>query len=79
MTEPTSDDAKERARAQGARWPLYLLVLPFIGTLCVPLYNRIEPTLGGVPFFYWYQFLWIAIGASLTALAYFATSGAPRK
>jgi len=38
-----------------------------------PFYNSVEPTLGGVPFFYWYQLLWVIIGAILTAIVYFAT------
>ena len=54
------------------RWQLLLLV-PFVGTLWVPFYDSAEPRLGGVPYFYWYQFLWIAIGAAITALVYFAT------
>jgi hypothetical protein len=54
-----------------------LLIVPFIGTLWVPFYNRIEPSVGGIPFFYWYQFLWIPIGAAITALLYFATRHAP--
>ena len=57
---------------QRALWQL-LLVPPFVGVLWVPFYNSIEPKLGGVPFFYWYQFLWILIGAGLTAVVYFAT------
>jgi Protein of unknown function (DUF3311) len=54
-----------------------LLIVPFIGTLWVPFYNRLEPSLFGVPFFYWYQFLWIPIGAAITALLYFATRRPP--
>jgi hypothetical protein len=55
-------------------WPWYLLLLPpFVGTLWVPFYNSIEPSISGVPFFFWYQFLWIGIGAALTTLVYFAT------
>jgi hypothetical protein len=50
-----------------------VLVAPFVGTLWVPFYNAVEPTLGGVPYFYWYQFLWIAISAVLTAVVYYAT------
>ncbi len=50
-----------------------LLVLPFVGTLAVPLYNAREPSVLGVPFFYWYQFLWIPLSAALTALVYFVT------
>jgi hypothetical protein len=26
-----------------------------------------------MPFFYWYQLLWVIIGAALTAIVYFAT------
>ena len=50
-----------------------LLVLPFVGLLWVPLYNRRDPELAGFPYFYWYQFAWIGISAALTALVYFAT------
>jgi hypothetical protein len=41
--------------------------------LWVPFYDATEPRLGGWPYFYWYQFLWIGIGAVLTAVVYFAT------
>jgi hypothetical protein len=55
-------------------WPWYaLLILPFVGTLWVPFYNALEPRVFGIPYFYWYQFLWIAISATLTAIVYFAT------
>ncbi len=50
-----------------------LLGVPFVGTLWVPLYNSAEPRWGGVPYFYWYQFAWIGIGAAITAIVYFAT------
>ena len=33
----------------------------------------LEPRLGGVPYFYWYQFVWIGVGAAITAVVYFAT------
>jgi hypothetical protein len=55
------------------RWWNLLLVVPFVGTLWVPFYDSLEPRLAGVPYFYWYQFLWIGIGAVLTAVVYFAT------
>jgi hypothetical protein len=55
-------------------WPWYLLLLvPFVGTLWPPFYDALEPRLAGVPYFYWYQFLWIVIGAVLTGVVYFAT------
>jgi hypothetical protein len=47
-----------------------LLVVPFIGTLWVSSYASLTPELWGIPFFYWYQFLWIAIGALLTITVY---------
>ena len=47
-----------------------LLLLPYLGLLCVPLYNQRDPELFGFPFFYWYQLLWIAITVALTWLAY---------
>jgi hypothetical protein len=56
------------------KWGWYVLLLvPFVATLWVPFYNKLEPAVGGVPFFYWYLFLWIAIGALLTGIVYFAT------
>ena len=38
--------------------------------LWVPSYNRLEPALGGVPFFYWYQLAWILLGAGIVLLVY---------
>jgi hypothetical protein len=53
-------------------WHL-LLVVPFIATLWVPFYNSLEPRVFGIPYFYTYQFVWIAISVVLTAVVYFAT------
>jgi Protein of unknown function (DUF3311) len=50
-----------------------LLLLPYVAMFLVPTYNRLGPELGGVPFFYWYQLLWIVIGAAVTLIVYFAT------
>jgi hypothetical protein len=60
------------AGARGRAW-YALLVAPFVGMLWVPFYNRIDPKAGSIPFFYWYQFVWIGISAVLTAVVYFAT------
>src|SRR4029077_12640534 len=51
-------------------WPRLLLLIPFFAVLWVPFYNRLEPALGGVPFFYWYQLAWILIGALLVLVVY---------
>ena len=53
-------------------WYLLLLV-PYLAMLWVASYNSVEPVWAGIPFFYWYQLLWIWIGALLTAIVYFAT------
>jgi hypothetical protein len=64
-----------QADPNGRGWsPWYLLLLiQFVAVLWVPFYNSAEPYLAGVPFFYWYQLLWVLIGAGLTAIVYFAT------
>ena len=49
-----------------------LLVLPYLAVLWPPFYNRLTPALAGIPFFYWYQMLWIAIGALVLLPVYFA-------
>ncbi|GAA3359787.1 DUF3311 domain-containing protein [Streptomyces antimycoticus] len=46
------------------------LIAPFVGMLWVGSYAKVEPTLIGIPFFYWYQMLWVPISAALTSVAY---------
>lgn len=55
-----------------------LLAVPYVGTLWVSSYASIAPEVWGIPFFYWYQFLWIAIGAVITSVVYLAESPAER-
>ncbi len=50
-----------------------LLAAPFVALLWVPFYASVAPQILGVPFFYWYQFLWVIISGILTAIVYFAT------
>lgn len=50
----------------------WLLVIPYIGTLWVSTYTSITPEVWGIPFFYWYQFLWIGISAAITIVVYLA-------
>ncbi len=47
-----------------------LFVVVVAVSLWVPFYNRAEPALGGIPFFYWFQVVWILAAAVATALAY---------
>jgi ABC-type transport system involved in cytochrome c biogenesis permease component len=72
---PHGDDAQHRPppRTRNPRvWVLVgvLLLIPMVVPLLVNTYAREEPALGGVPFFFWYQFLWIIIAVVLTTIAY---------
>lgn len=46
------------------------LVAPFVAMLWTGSYARLDPALIGIPFFYWYQLLWIVISTALIALAH---------
>ena len=46
------------------------LLAPFVAMLWVGSYAKVEPTFIGIPFFYWYQMLWVLISTALTAVAY---------
>lgn len=52
---------------------LVLLLLPLIGTLVPEFYNRVRPSIGGMPFFYWYQLAWIPVSVTCTWIVYRAT------
>ncbi len=65
----------DEANGSGGRraWAYWLLLIPYVAMLWVPFYNAVEPSWQGIPFFYWYQFLWIILSAVLTAAVYFLT------
>jgi hypothetical protein len=42
-----------------------LLVIAIVLPLVVPIYAHSEPALWGIPFFYWYQMLWVLIDSGL--------------
>lgn len=58
-----------------ASWWYLLFVAQFLVVLWPPLYNKIEPTFAGLPFFYWFQLLWVIVSAVSTAVVYWATRG----
>ena len=63
--------AKKTARAGWRKyWPRLLFLIPVVIVLWVPFYNRLEPALGGIPFFYWYQLAWVLIAASIVMSVY---------
>jgi hypothetical protein len=55
----------EERNRRTRRW-YWLLVIPLIGTLIPPIYNVEDPTLIGLPFFYWYQLLWVPLSVLVT-------------
>jgi hypothetical protein len=52
-------------------WNL-LLLLPML-MLVVPWFNHTDPALGGLPFFYWYQFAFVIVGVGCVWIVYAAT------
>ncbi len=60
-------------KRRSSRWWYLLLVVQCLAVLWPPLYNRAEPPLAGMPFFYWYQLLWVILGGILTAVVYLVT------
>jgi hypothetical protein len=53
----------------------WLLLVPLLGVLITPIYNSADPTLIGIPFFYWYQMVWIPISVVCTVVVYRKTRG----
>ncbi|GHE96260.1 hypothetical protein GCM10018789_27190 [Streptomyces werraensis] len=46
------------------------LLAPFVAMLWVGSYAKTDPVFIGIPFFYWYQMLWVLISTALTMVAY---------
>jgi hypothetical protein len=67
MAAQPGQPATGRNRRGAIQW---LLVIPFIATLFPFFFNYQEPSLIGLPFFYWYQLAWIPITVFLTWLVY---------
>ncbi len=64
---PSEDVTTPRSDRQSWYW---LLVLPIVVPLLVPVFNRTDPTLFGFPFFYWVQLAFIALGVATTTFVY---------
>lgn len=63
-----------RPAKKSRRWLLLLLIVPFIFLLIPTFYDFKDPILLGIPFFYWYQMVWIIFTSIITALVYFLTA-----
>jgi len=60
----------QQPKKRGFRLSYLLLLVPFAAMLWVSFYDRAEPSLAGIPFFYWYQLLWIVLGALILLPAF---------
>lgn len=60
---------------QVSPWNLVLLI-PLL-MLVTPWFNFDKPRVLGLPFFYWYQFLFVIVGVASVAIVYVTTKGKP--
>lgn len=70
-----SNGSRRDASSPPQRTPLVVaaaicLLIPLVALLWVSSYSRVTPRLGGVPFFFWYQFAWVFVCAVLTYAAH---------
>lgn len=72
MTRPANDGGERGYRlSTGSLIAVALaLVVPIVALLWVGSYDKAKPTLWGIPFFYWYQFLWVFVTPALTYVAH---------
>jgi hypothetical protein len=67
---PPDQPAPRRTRREDASPWHWLLLVPIVVPLMPGLYNRIEPTLLGVPFFYWGQLGFAFLASAVIAFVH---------
>jgi len=72
VSSPEAPAAVAPRRSDRSPWN-WLLLVPIVVPLLVPLFNRRTPELFGWPFFYWVQLVFVVLGVLSTALVYRAT------
>jgi len=72
----SSPGAETPRRSDRSPWN-WLLLVPIVVPLLVPLYNATDPILLGWPRFYWLQLAFVALGVATTALVYRMTRRSP--
>ena len=76
MNTPPEGIAPRRSDRSPWNW---LLLIPIVVPLLVPLYNHNDPKLGGWPLFYWLQLLFVALGVLTTVIVYRMTRRSPEE
>jgi hypothetical protein len=73
---PVGDRYVRRERRPGLvrRLAYTLLVLECMVVLVPSIYGRLTPKLFGIPFFYWFQLLWIIVAMVITGIVYLLTT-----
>ncbi len=70
MSTPLPKSPAPRPRSGRTR---LLLFLPYLALLFPVVYARNTPALWGIPFFYWYQFLWVVLASAIIGLVFLRT------
>jgi uncharacterized membrane protein HdeD (DUF308 family) len=63
----TQDVAPRRSDRSPWNW---LLLVPIVVPLLVPIYNSVDPEVGSWPLFYWLQLAFVVLGVATTSLVY---------
>ena len=71
-SRPAEDQRRGPRAGRRSRWQ-WLVVVAVVIPLLTPLYNRLQPRLFGLPFFYWSQMAFVGLAACVTAVVYLAT------
>jgi hypothetical protein len=72
LQAPVGHGRQMPTRRRGLNW---LIAIPTVLTLLVPLFNRETPRLFGLPFFYWYQLACVLLMAVVVTFVYVLTRG----
>ncbi|WP_198539201.1 DUF3311 domain-containing protein [Streptomyces graminilatus] len=72
---PEAPEVRQLAAGQPVVTPVrvvigFCLFAPFVALLWVGSYAKVDPAFIGIPFFYWYQMLWVFVSTALTMTAY---------
>ncbi len=74
MPEPDPRSASAPVTHERRSRLAWLLAVPVLLVLYPPLYNREDPALFGIPFFYAWQLLVIPVSVACTVVVYRATT-----